>query len=267
MKSERDVQVLSLYDGGATLAQIGRALGVTRERARQLVDELACAGVIVKRSREERLHEAAFPARADEVEGLFLALRDDCAVADRTGIDKALVRRFIDEHVPDADVLRHKPKTRHERYSDEELVHCLKTAAGELPTPMGYEAYTAFSRGRMLDQQRPWPGPQGMILRFGCWRSALTRAGLPTHPSAGPDARFELADAVDAIARAWRDIGRPPTICEYDAWRAGRAAFPASATMRKLVDGWDCLHLAAWPIVHRRPVPGVSNPDATDPQR
>jgi len=253
----RDVQVIDLYDGGATLEQIGRRLGVTRERARQLVKDLADAGAITKRSRTERLYGVTFPARSEEVEALFLHLRDDGAVAARTGIDKALVRRFVDETIPDPDVLRRKRKARCDRYSDEEIVRCLRAAACHLPAPMAYDAYTQWSRGRMLDERRPWPGPQGMMLRFGCWRTVLTHAGLPSHTTAGPDARFDLDDAVCAMVRAWSETGRPPTIAEYDAWRAGREEFPASATARKFVDGWDCLHLAAWPLVHGRRPPGL----------
>jgi hypothetical protein len=210
------------------------------------------------------LYQATFPARASEVEALFLQLRDDVAVAQITGIETALVRRFVDERVPDAHVLRRKRKTRCERYSDEELMRCLRVAARELASPMGHDAYAQWSRGRMLDQTRPWPGPQGMTLRFGCWRTTLTRAGLPTHPTAGRDVCFELADAVDAMVGAWRKIGRPPTVGDYDRWRAGREQFPASATARKLVDGWECLQLAAWPVVHGRPLPYVNSCDALD---
>jgi hypothetical protein len=255
VNAQQQAQVISLYDRGATLEQIGRPLGVTRERARQLVDELARDGAIVKRSRVERKYEAAFPEHACEVETLFLKLRDDGAVARRTGIEAGLVRRFVDETVPDPDVLRRKHKTGSERCSDEELIGCLRLAAHELAAPMAYDAYTEWSRGRMLDATRPWPGPQGMILRFGCWRTVLTRAGLPAHATAGPDARFALADAVNAMVLAWRDIARPPTIGEYDAWRAGRDEFPVSATARKWVDGWDALQLLAWPIVHGRTLP------------
>lgn len=117
----------------------GRAglVGVTRERARQLVDELVREGAIIRRSRTQRLYEVTFPERADEVEARFL----------------------------------------------------------------------------------------------------------------------EPTDAVDAMVKAWQELGRAPTVEEYDIWRAGRADFPASATARKLVDRWDCLQLAAWPIVHGRTLP------------
>ena len=124
---------------------------------------------------------------------------------------------------------------------------------------MAHAAYAAWARDRMLDTDRPWTGPQGMMLRFGSWRNALARVGLPANPTAGPDPRFELTDAVNGIVEAWGETAKPPTVDAYDQWRAGRREFPASATARKFVDGWDALLLAAWPIVHNRPLPGVGS--------
>jgi hypothetical protein len=188
-------------------------------------------------------------------------LRSDEAVAVHTGIDVVSVHRFVNETVPDPDVLRRKRKSRADHYSDEEFVEALQVAARELANPMAHYAYAEWTRGRMLDDERPWPGPQGMMLRFGSWRRALARAGLPANPTGGPDPRFELSDAVDGMVEAWRALGRPPTVDAYDAWGAGRDAFPKSATARKFVDGWLELQLAAWPIVHGRQLPGIGSHD------
>jgi hypothetical protein len=252
-RGSRRERVTRLYETGATLDQIGRAENVTRERARQLLEQYD----VPKRPRADRLYDAAFPARAEEVEALFLELRDDGAVAQRTGLDQATIRRFVDRNIPDAAVLRRRRKPGAEHYSDDEFITCLRTAAHELPSPMAHSAYAEWSRDRRLDDGRPWPGPQGMMLRFGSWRSALARAGLPANPTAGPDPKFELTDAVNGVVEAWRQTGKPPTVDAYDEWRAGRAEYPASATARKFVDGWDALLLAAWPVVHSRALPGV----------
>lgn len=251
----RRARIVELYDAGSTYEEIAREFNLTRERVRQLLNQYA----IEKRPRADRLYSAAFPARAAEVEALFLQLRDDDAVARATGLDASLVRRLVDERIPDPDVLRRRPKRRLERYLDGELVACLRTAATEFTGPLAHSRYAEWSRGRALDEARPWPGPQGMMLRFGSWRNALARAGLPANPTGGPDPRFELSDAIDAIARAWAETGKPPTVEAYDGWRAGRNEFPASATARKFVEGWDELQLAAWPVVHGRRLPGVGS--------
>src|SRR3954471_9711909 len=106
--STRRALVTGLYERGATLEEIGDALNVTRERARQLLDQYG----IARRPRADRLYDTAFPTRGEEVEALFLQLREDEAVAVRTGIDVASVRRFVTEHIPDPDVLRRKPRQR-----------------------------------------------------------------------------------------------------------------------------------------------------------
>jgi hypothetical protein len=102
-----------------------------------------------------------------------------------------------------------------------------------------------------------------MMLRFGSWRNALARAGLQANPTAGPDPRFVLSDAIDAAARAWAETGSPPTVESYDNWRASRVEFPSSATARKFVEGWDELQLAAWPVVHGRRLPGVGSEESS----
>lgn len=254
-ESGRRGRIIDLYNAGSTYDEIGREFNVTRERVRQLLNQYG----VELRPRADRRYESAFPARAEEVEALFLHLRDDDAVADATGLEASIVRRFANECIPDPDVLRRRPKRRSARYSDDELVACLRTAATELENPLAHARYAEWSRGRSLDGERPWPGPQGMMLRFGSWRNTLARAGLPANPSAGPDPRFELSDAVDAMARAWTETGKPPTVESYDNWRAGREQFPASATARKFVEGWDELQLAAWPVVHGRQLPGVGS--------
>ena len=258
-EKERRRLVTRLYGEGASLADIGRELGTTREWARRLVNTYG----VPTRPRAERLYDTAFPARGQEVEELFLQLRDDDAVAAKTGIDRRSVTRYINETLPDPNVLRRKRVAGSERYSDEEMAACLQEAAKELGTPLAHARYAEWSRNRVLTSQRPWPGPQGMMLRFGSWRNALARAGLPAHPTGGPDPTFELSDAVDAMVLAWQETGRPPTAASYDLWRARREEFPVNATARKFVDGWGALQLAAWPLVHGRQLPGVGSQDAS----
>jgi hypothetical protein len=262
---EQRVLIIQLYQKGATLDEIAHAASVrSRQRVQQLLDQYG----IPRSDRFDRLYNHSFPARAEEVEALFLRLRDDRAVSERTGIDERCIRRFINSgRIPDPDVLRRRPRARQALFTDEELVECLRAAAKELAPPMAHARYAEWASGRMLDGQRRWPGPQSMMIRFGSWRSALARAGLPANPTGGPDPHYDLSDAVSAIAQAWRETGTPPTGEAYTAWRAGRRELPSFPTMRRLVeDGWDMLKLAAWPIVHGRQLPGVGSqePGAAD---
>jgi hypothetical protein len=259
--NDRVQEVERLYAEGLTLAEVGTKIGLTRERVRQILRESGVPSEPVG----QRKYRAAFPARSTEVEDLFLELRDDRAVADVTGLPVSLVRRFVDENVPDPDVLRRKRRPRFEHFSDEEFLECLRTAAKELSSPMSHVAYAEWTRDRMLDDVRPWPGPQGMMLRFGGWRETLIRAGLPANQRFGPQRTFDLEDAVSAMVEAWRETGKPPTVTSYSRWRVGREDVPSDPTVRHLIDGWDNLRLAAWPIVHGRALPDVLSPESAEP--
>lgn len=89
-KSDRRGRIIELYNAGSTLAEIGCEFGLTRERVRQLFNQYR----VEKRRRADRCYESAFPARADEVEALFLQLRDDDAVVTRP-VSRRAYRFFV----------------------------------------------------------------------------------------------------------------------------------------------------------------------------
>jgi len=250
---ERRAKIEQLYREGGTLEEIGQALGVTRERARQLIDAYG----IDKQPLSERRFLTAVTGREQEIEALFLELRSDDAVAERAGIRPTFVTRVVGERIPDANVLRRRPRGRQDKYSDNELLGSLQEGARDLPSPMAGTAYADWAKDRTLDDGRPVPGPQAAMLRFGSWRAALTRAGLPSNPRSGAQPSYDLEDGINAVVSAWLDGGSPPTVASYETWRTSHPDHPSSATVRNLVNGWDELTLAAWPIVHGRPLPGV----------
>ena len=94
------------------------------------------------------------------------------------------------------------------------------------------------------------PGPEAIILRFAGWRRALVRAGLPSNARHGPHAAYDYATVVQAIAAAWREMRRYPSVVRYDAWRAGRSQFPVAATARRFARSWDDLLADAYPLVY-----------------
>ena len=133
----------------------------------------------------ERRYLAAVRGREAEIVEAFQRLRNDAAAAGQLGIRKHHVRRLVDARVPDAALLRRPRRTPSPRYSDQDLVAALREAALSLASPMGHDAYRRWARGRDRDG-RPWPGTQVAMRRFGGWRRALARAGLPTSRGGGP---------------------------------------------------------------------------------
>lgn len=249
----RRARLASLYRQGFNNREIAAQLGISKERVRQL---LHCyeIGIVPL---PERRYLAAIRGREAEVVAAFMRLGSDAAVARELGLQEHHVRRLIDARVPEAVVLRRRRRSHRPRYSDQELIEALQESARELPSPMGYQAFGGWAAGRQRNGL-PWPGPQAISLRFGGWRRALAQAGLPVNRAGGPHATYDRQDAVAAIAAAWRELGRRPTVASYEAWRAGRAGLPAPATARHLGPSWDELLVAAYPLVY-----GPSTGDGT----
>jgi transposase len=235
----------SLYGQGLSNREIAARLGVSQERVRHLLQR--CEIPVVPLA--ERRYLAAIKGREAEVVSAFLRLRSDAAVARELGLQEHHVRRLIDARVPEPVVLRRRRRNHRPRYSDQELIEALQEVARELPSPMGYQAFRGWVAGRQRNGL-PWPGPQVISLRFGGWRRALARAGLPVNRAGGPHATYRRQDAVAAIAAAWRELGYRPSVAGYEAWRAGRRGLPAPATARHLGPSWDDLLVAAYPLVY-----------------
>ena len=241
----RRARLAALYELGLTNREIGRQLGVSKERVRQLLGRYR----IPLAPLEERRYSYSVWGREDEVVAAFWSLRDDKAVARQLDLQSRHVRRLVDATVPEANVLRRTRRRHRPRYADGELIAALQEAALDLPSPMGYEAFNAWAAGRERNGL-PWPGPQVISLRFGGWRQALALAGLSFNNAGGRQATYDLQDALGAVAAGWRELGRAPSVAGYETWRTGRSGLPSPATARRFAAGWDDLLVACYPLVY-----------------
>jgi len=212
----------------------------------------------------ERRFRQAVQGREDEIVATFLRLRSDSATARELGLQPRHVRRLVDLAVPEARVLRRARRASSPLYTDEQILAALRDAAGDLPSPLSIEGYRRWTQN---GGGRERPGPELVKVRFGGWRRALARAGLPTNSRSGPRATYEFADVVRAIAAAWRATGRYPSVVRYEAWRGGRPDLPAAATARRFAPSWDDLLVAAYPLVYGRPTAGSIVARPPEPQR
>src|SRR5207237_6832228 len=121
------------------------------------------------------------------------------------------------------------------RYSEADILACLREASERLGGVLTTAAYTEFARGRHLPDGREWPTHQTAFKRFGSWRAALAAAGLhanPSSPIAGHRI-FEQAHCIDALREVRRALGRIPTAQQYDDYaRKLGGAIPSLATVR-----------------------------------
>ena len=206
----------AMYKDGATLREVGTAHSLSGERVRQL---LLAAG-LATRSREDvgakRRAEASASGKEQNPER-----------PGRTGRRAAWAKK---------------------KYSNEELIECLREASAILGGVLSAAAYTRLAKTRAFPDGRPWPTHQTHFHRFGSWRNALEAAGLRANPSSAIAGRrlFEVGHCIDAIRHAHRELGRIPTVADYDRMAAGsNGALPSSATIRNRCGSWvEALRLA-----------------------
>lgn len=261
--TNRQTAVVAEYEKGLTYEEIGalRRFRFTRERTRQILKECG----VRSESKRDREYYFVTAGRAAVVQEAFLRLRSDEEVAREIGLPAVHVRRLVDEIVPDAGLLRQRARERDVQFSDDELVTSLRKAADEMGSPLTVSDYRRWATKQGNDERRV-AGHQGMMLRFGGWNAALTRAGLPANPHFGPDRWFDLEDVLDGIVECWRVGGHYPSAREYEIWSTGRTEVPSLSTARKFAS-WRELLLAAYPLVHGVHLPGPYVPQLADDAR
>lgn len=228
----------AMYEGGATLEEVGRAFGITRERVRQVFREYGLPVRSVKDS--YALQRARRSCQyADRIKVRFRQLRDVDAVARELRLPRTLVAGVVEQAFTPAE--RRRPTNARKKYSDEELLEVLRTASVTMGGVLSAQGYTAFARGRKMRDGRRWPTHQTHALRFGSWRGAVNAAGLAANPSSpiAGQTIFEDGHCIDALRAAARALGHTPTADEYEEFaRVSNGALPSQATVRHRLGRW-----------------------------
>lgn len=233
----------ALYEAGATLEEVGRSYGLTRERIRQVlrkygfdVGTLKAASRSARQRRKTVELEAFIGDRLSAGEPLH-------KIASAAGVSLSAVGRtgLVDPDLIAIAQLDRKPVT--PLYSDMEVIDCLKLANQELGGVMTSIEYEKAAANRMLPDGRNWPGRQTAMGRFGSWRTALMAAGLPANPSSAIAGKrqYEMAHCIDAILEVERYLGRVPTAREYERYARLNGGLPSLSTVRHRHGQW---HLA-----------------------
>lgn len=252
-----DNQIRAGWEEGLSLREIGAPFDISRQAVSERMGTLG----LKQLGARERRASWLFEHRGKEIRESFLRLRDDSAVAESLGLHQAEVVRVVNEIVEDPKVLRARPRSRQPRYSDQELRSLLRAVPEVRERPLTHDAYNEWAAGQSFPDARPYPGHQTMALRWGSWRAALLAADLPANPRSGPTSALSRQTAVAGVVSCWRELNHPPTVGQYDLWSPSHAA-PASASVRKFVDGWHDALLSAWEVIHstrliRNDLPGV----------
>ncbi len=234
----------ALYEIGASLGEVAERFSVTRERVRQLFNS---HGVPTRSTAETAAmrREQLVIAHRDQIFGMIDAGVAPNEIADRLGISPQRVHDALhdDPGRRRLAAFRRTAKTRPKpKYSDEEIIECLRTASVELGGVLTTAEYTNYARTRRFPDGRPWPLHQTPFLRFSSWRAALQRAGLEANPPSAIAGQrlFTRELCIDAILEVEREVGHPPTAAEYErAAVASNGILPSLATVRHRCGGWQ----------------------------
>jgi DNA-binding CsgD family transcriptional regulator len=248
---ERVLEMRELYDAGGTLGEVAERFGISRERVRQLFRDHGLPTRSIAEAAALR-REQLVNDHHEKILELIDAGVAPKEVAERLGISPQLVRHALrdDPARRRLAAFRRTAKTKPKpKYSDEEIIECLRTANVELGGVLTTAEYTSFARPRRFADGRRWPLHQTASNRFGSWRAALQRAGLEANPPSAIAGQrlFTREHCVDAILEVERALGHPPTAAEYErAAVASNGTLPSLATVRHRCGSWqEALVLAA----------------------
>lgn len=248
--TQRVKEMYSSYEAGATLEEIAVRFGISRERVRQLFRQ---AGLSTRSVREAAAlkHRLLVDANRDGIVSAFEGGKTAENIAADLGLSLKLVREVLDEDPRRARLVSarsHAKKRNRPRYSDEELIDCLRTASLAIGGVLTTAAYGSYARTRSFADGRAWPTHQTPSKRFGSWRSALQRAGLESNPPSAIAGQriFTRGHCIDAVLEVERELGRLPTAADYEEYATGMGGvLPSLATVRDRCGSWgDALRLA-----------------------
>jgi len=235
----RAQEMYALYSSGATLEEIAYHFGVSRERVRQIFHD---AGLSTRSPAEAGAMRRARQIRemSDEICAAFSESKDIDDVVRQVDVPRSVITTVVDTHFSQAQRRRRKAMPR--KYSNNELINCLKQASAALGGVITTAEYTEFARSQRFSDGRPWPTHQTHFKRFGSWRNALAAAELRSNPPSAISGQmlFEQVHCIDALRAVERDLGKVPTAAEYaGAARDSRGALPSLATVRNRCGTWN----------------------------
>jgi Homing endonuclease associated repeat/Sigma-70, region 4 len=230
------------YQAGATLEEVGARAGITRERVRQLFK----AAGLATRSRElaGAQKQEARALRVDQHRRLIVeGFRDGMdlkTIGEEHSFGMKTIRKILKADMPAREYQRLTRKPMASRYTDQELLACLRQAAAVGTGMLTMRSYTDYAERRRKRKGKPWVSSQTYVARFGSWADGLKAAGLEANATpAWKTKRIDREECVAAIRSVSKTLGRIPTAEEYGQHaRASEGSMPSLATVKKRCGSW-----------------------------
>jgi hypothetical protein len=234
---QRDERIRALRTEGQTLQQIADAVGVSRERVRQVLVRIGgpTASEVRAAAEAQRLATAA---------DLTARIRQDVAahpgstreeIASRLGVGKSEVHAHLPEDLRPQVV---NPAASSERVWSERDIMAALTAAATYSYPLSAGDYEALLRAGEIRG----PSVARVAQLYGNWSAACVRAGVEaTSPKRrNYQSKWTDADMLGFVRDYLSSPGCRGTFHGYDPWRR-KTGFdaPSSALLRSRLGSWS----------------------------
>ncbi|MEU0266535.1 Z1 domain-containing protein [Nocardioides sp. NPDC006303] len=235
MNAERDREILRLREEGLGLEEIGERFGITRERARQIINSQGGVNLAVVRDARRTRQVAADDALRRRLMGIVATglVRSLADLAVLLDVDEATVRR-----VGGPDLAAYLGTTRQGvvRWSAADVTAALQTAA-TYDWPLARGAYQ-----QLVDLGEIHGPSVARIDQLYGWASACRMAGVESPRRIERDYQSQWTDDdIWHYARAYIEaVGPRAAFHGFDDWRRTNApAAPSSALLRSRLGKWN----------------------------
>ena len=237
----RDAAIVEARTRGDTLAEIGSRFGLSRERVRQIVSEVGTVDRRRSRAARAARERATAEQRQEEVLAAWRAGEAPKAIAAKVGLSRRHVGALLKAHLTPADRAARRraqaaaaPGGTLLGHSDEALVAAVREAVDRVGDVPSGERYSEIALAAGL------PSLSTIANRLGGWNAAVTAAGfVPASEGRGVyHRRWSEAACLEALRRVVADLGRFPSLREYQELSQGRPDLPSAATVRKRMGSW-----------------------------
>lgn len=237
--ADRDRRILEMRAAGHTLQEIGDAVGLTRERVRQLISK--SGGPSTEELRKKKAQKRIVAERAlRERMRAFIQERGATTfqeIASDLGLSEAQVRRLFPRElrariIPDE--VAH-PK----EWSDDQICDALRTAA-TFEFPLTTATYHDLVRKGAVE------GPSVPLVyrRYGSWVKACLTAGVESGEAIRDnyDSRWSNADILNFVSAYLHHPDYGGTFRQYDEWRRKHMPdAPSGVLARNRFGSWSRL--------------------------
>lgn len=227
-RAELRARVVTAWLAGASMREVSVRFGVPTGRVKTIVG--ATPGVVEERARRDEQAEAVARAAALEWSAGRVGepLADGAAAV---GVPVARLRTLLGERA----VLHPVRRTAHQRHTDEEILHHVRSWAVGQSDPSGYRYQVAAKAAQ------GWPSLTTVRTHFGSWQAALKAAGLTPGPSpVGRPVQWTDEQLVVLVASYFAEASHW-SLHGLSQWLAADSSRPSPSLIRHRLGRWPAL--------------------------